>query len=234
MIQLTQPLHHAYGVSGNADMLVHQILRALEESVGFAAKGNPDFRAERHEVLGIDEARALKEAAERTAVTGGKKVFIVSARGITHQAQNALLKIFEEPPLGTHFFLIVPSLELLLPTLRSRMTLLRASDSRGENQMLVETARFLAAPPAARLATVQTMLKALEEEKKEKEDSTEALVEKGKIFAFLDDIERKLGEDSVKNSAALSELLEVKKYSRDRAPSLKLLLEHLALVLPRK
>ena len=114
------------------------------------------------------------------------------------------------------------------------MTLLRASDSRHENQMLVETARFLAAPPAARLATVQTMLKALEEEKKEKEDSTEALVEKGKIFAFLDDIERKLGEDSVKNSAALSELLEVKKYSRDRAPSLKLLLEHLALVLPRK
>ena len=212
MIQLTQPLHHAYGVSGNADMLVHQILRALEESVGFAAKGNPDFRAERHEVLGIDEARALKEAAERTAVTGGKKVFIVSARGITHQAQNALLKIFEEPPLGTHFFLIVPSLELLLPTLRSRMTLLRASDSRHENQML----------------------EALEEEKKEKEDSTEALVEKGKIFAFLDDIERKLGEDSVKNSAALSELLEVKKYSRDRAPSLKLLLEHLALVLPRK
>ena len=29
------------------------------------------------------------------------------------------------------------------------------------------------------------------------------------------------------------ELLEVKKYSRDRAPSFKLLLEHLALVLPR-
>jgi hypothetical protein len=77
------------------------------------------------------------------------------------------------------------------------------------------------------------MLKALEGEKKEKEDSTDMLAEKGNIFTLLSALERKLGEDSVKNAVALSELLEVKKYSRDRAPSFKLLLEHLALVLPK-
>jgi hypothetical protein len=76
------------------------------------------------------------------------------------------------------------------------------------------------------------MLKALEGEKKEKEDSTKILTEKGKIFGFLDALERKLAKESVKNAKALLELLEVKKYSRDKAPSFKLLLEHLALVLP--
>lgn len=236
MIQLTEPLHHAYGVSPNGAAAVPEILRALEKSAGFVAKGNPDFREEHYETLGIDEARALKEAGERAAVTGGKKVFAVSANGITHQAQNALLKIFEEPPPETHFFLIVPSSELLLPTLRSRLSILRASDSRSENQMLAElppAEEFLAKPLPARIALVQAMLKALEKEKDDKEDSTEPLVEKERIMQFLSALERALSGTVRENAEALSELLEVKIYARDRAPSLKLLLEHLALVLPK-
>lgn len=224
MIQLIAPLHHAYGVPGSAGTLTPQILKALEKSVGFVAKGNPDFRAERHEVLGIDEARALKEAAERTAVTGGKKVFIVSAHRITREAQNALLKILEEPPSETHFFLIVPSCEMFLPTLRSRLLILRASDSRNQNQMLAErVTRFLQDAVPARLKTVQVLLKQREE--------TES---SGEITAFFDELEYALAAQERKQSTpALSELLRAKAYSRDRAPSFKLLLEHLALVLPK-
>lgn len=236
MIQLTQPLHHAYGISPHGAAAVPEILSALEQVAGFVARGNPDFRLEHYETLGIDEARALKESSERSAVTGGKKVFVVSANGITHHAQNALLKIFEEPPPATHFFLIVPSLELLLPTLRSRLSILRASDSRCENQMHAElpsAQEFLAKPPSTRIVLVQAMLKALEKEKEVKKDSTEPLLEKERIMQFLSALERTLVSDAQHNAGALSELLEVKKYARDRAPSLKLLLEHLALVLPQ-
>lgn len=232
MIQLIQPLHHAYGVSGNATAALSEILLALRRAMGFNPKGNPDFRLEEYEVLGIDEARALKEAAERTAVTAGKKVFIVSARGITKEAQNALLKIFEEPPGETHFFLIVPSFDTLLPTLRSRLCAIQyftegnANDwSRGE--------KFLRDSVPVRLKTVQAMLKALEKEKDDKEDSTEILVEKERIIQLLSSLECALASDTQNNAGALSELLKVKKYARDRAPSFKLLLEHLALVLPQ-
>ena len=230
MIHFIHPLHHAYGISGEADTLVPEILRALAASVHFIARGNPDFREERYESLGIDEAHALKEAAERTAVTGGKKVFIVAANGITKDAQNALLKIFEEPPAETHFFLIVPSFSLLLPTIRSRLSILRASDSRGENQTLAED--FLAKSAPARVALVQAMLKALQKEKDDKADSPEPLREKERIMEFLSALERSLAGTVRQNGDALAEVLTAKRYSRDRAPSLKLLLEHLALVLP--
>ncbi|MDO8593909.1 MAG: hypothetical protein Q7R93_00120 [bacterium] len=237
--------HHAYAIAGQPEEIIPKLFKALEKN-GVKTRGNPDFRVESFEVIGVDGAWALKEAAERKAVSGGlpaahgrpaqagKKIFIISARGITKEAQNALLKVFEEPPPDTHFFLVVPSVEILLPTLRSRLEfLIPASDSGNQNQMLVDVGAFLAGAAPARLAIVQKMLKALEGEKKEKEDSTEVLVEKGRILAFLDAVERKLAEDSVQNVKGLTELLEVKKYSRDRAPSFKLLLEHLALVLPK-
>ncbi len=230
MLKLAQPLHHAYGIAGEAEGIVPKLLSALKKSTGFNAQGNPDFRSESFEVMGIDEARALKESAERKAVTGGKKVFIVSARGITKEAQNALLKVFEEPPVDTHFFLIVPSMEILLPTLRSRLFALSTPKVKGtEASFQAET--FLHASTPARLKTIQGLLKSADEE-----------VGKRTLVAFLDEIERTVADTrglktqihaDTQRAQALSDILEVKKYSRDRAPSFKLLLEHLALVVPR-
>ncbi|MSU56489.1 MAG: hypothetical protein EXS51_04275 [Candidatus Taylorbacteria bacterium] len=224
--------HHAYGIAGSADAIVPKVLLLLEKKLGYKTRDNPDFRLESFEVFGIGEARALKESAERKAVTGGKKVFVISARGVTSEAQNALLKMCEEAPEDTHFFLIVPVFESLLPTLRSRLFLIR-DDGTNNGEDTLEAKHFLAKSISERLGLIQKMLKALEGEKKEKEDSTEVLLEKGRILGFLDALERKLGEDTATNANALTEVLEVKKYSRDRAPSLKLLLEHLALILPR-
>ncbi len=224
--------HHAYGLAGSS---AEAVLTALER-MGYQTRGNPDVRLERYNVLGIDEAHALKDAAQRTAVTEGKKVFIVSAQSITREAQNALLKIVEEPPKETHFFLIVPSLALLLPTLRSRLQALSvgASDMHREREAAFAAARsFLGGSAPARQKAVQAMLQELEREKEQKEDASEPLLAKERIMAFLDALEC-IGAGAVgKNAFALSEILTVKQYSRDRAPSFKLLLEHLALVLPK-
>lgn len=214
--------HHAYGIAGEAEAMVPKLLSALKKSVGFNAEGNPDFRSESFEVMGIDEARALKEAAERKAVTGGKKIFIISARGITKEAQNALLKVFEEPPPDTHFFLMVPTMEILLSTLRSRLFILSAPKTSGiEASSQAET--FLRASAPARLKIIQGLLKSADEE-----------TGKRTLVAFLDEIERTLAlRERSSVAEALEEVLKVKRYSRDRAPSFKLLLEHLALVIPR-
>lgn len=225
------PLHHAYCVAGEAEQVFSQIEGFLERELGFPVKGNPDFWRGEYENFGINEARQLKEASARRAF-GARKVFILAARGLTSEAQNALLKTFEEPTADTLFFLVVPSAEILFSTLRSRLQMVFVesdSDANGAR----DADQFLAEKISARLARVQAMLAKLEKEKQEREDGEEPLREKAQILCFLDALERAAAKNTQANAEALAEILDAKKYARDRAPSLKLLLEHLALVLPK-
>lgn len=49
------------------------------------------------------------------------KTIIVAANSYNHFAQNALLKVLEEPPLKTRFILIAKNKTSILPTIRSRL-----------------------------------------------------------------------------------------------------------------
>ena len=51
---------------------------------------------------------------------GTRVVIIDEAHTLTVEAQNALLKLIEEPPPSTMFILITSHLEALVPTVRSR------------------------------------------------------------------------------------------------------------------
>ena len=214
--------HHAFLIVGLRENILPELLREVEKN-GITIRGNPDVRQESFELMGIDEARMLKEAAERTAVAGGKKIFIVSAQGMTREAQNALLKILEEPATGTHFFFIVPRAEMLLTTLASRLFMVRVAPSLQAEDRSATAASFLAAENPARLKKVAELLK--EAEKSEGKTG---------LHAFLDGLEATLAQTtSRERTTALEEFFRCKKYARDRAVSFKLLLEHLALVLPR-
>lgn len=48
------------------------------------------------------------------------KVLVIMANSFKIEAQNFLLKSFEEPPSNIKFILVSPSLNLLLPTVKSR------------------------------------------------------------------------------------------------------------------
>jgi DNA polymerase III gamma/tau subunit len=88
------------------------------------------MRVESYETFGVDEGRELKEAQLSKSFGGGKKIFVISFETITVEAQNSLLKVFEEPTPDTHFFLISRTGSRLLPTLRSRIVFLQTeSDS---------------------------------------------------------------------------------------------------------
>lgn len=51
------------------------------------------------------------------------KYIIIGSHEITDVAQNALLKLLEEPPLHIEFIIISPTKSILLPTVRSRLPL---------------------------------------------------------------------------------------------------------------
>jgi DNA polymerase-3 subunit delta' len=73
------------------------------------------------EAIRIEQVRAVvEEIAERPFEGRGRAIIFDDAHCLTEQAENTLLKSLEEPPSGTHFILVTPSPEALLPTIRSR------------------------------------------------------------------------------------------------------------------
>ena len=229
----TGTIHHAYAFQGEKMTVVPELFKFLEKDFGVAIKNNPDFSYQEFETFTIDDGRDLQERHNRRALAG-KKIFIISTRFITSEAQNALLKIFEEPSEGAHFFLVMPNTQVLIPTLRSRLVVVDMSGeevlhggdvSKNEKSGLEIKSlvkKFLTASVAERL----TLVKSIIEEK-----------DKGKAIDFVAALEEALAPalhsqgkgELAENAGALTEILMVKKYLHDRAPSIKLLLEHLCL-----
>lgn len=76
----------------------------------------------------VDEVRAVSSFLRMTPSNGGWRVVLVDSIDMLNpNAANALLKLLEEPPEKTLFFLISHSPGKLLPTIRSRCRLLRLS-----------------------------------------------------------------------------------------------------------
>lgn len=78
--------------------------------------------------ISVDRIRALNDFVANTAYRGQAKVILISPAEAMHpSASNALLKILEEPPQGTHFLLVSHLADRLLPTIRSRCFLISFS-----------------------------------------------------------------------------------------------------------
>jgi DNA polymerase-3 subunit delta' len=70
-------------------------------------------------VIKVDQAREVLDFLTLRSNTR-RAVIIDSAETLNPQAANSLLKVLEEPPDGTYFFLIASSPTQVLPTLQSR------------------------------------------------------------------------------------------------------------------
>jgi len=71
-------------------------------------------------VIMIEKAREFEREAMRRAVGARKLMIVVQAERMTINAQNALLKTFEEPAAGLTIILLADNPSILLPTVRSR------------------------------------------------------------------------------------------------------------------
>jgi DNA polymerase III delta prime subunit len=205
-------LHHAYFIEGDRASILAEIESFLQAAFKLTRHGNPDVHYAEHDSFGIDEGRALQTMQSMKPVIGEKKVFIVYVNSITSEAQNSLLKVFEEPTPGTHFFVISTSQRILLPTLRSRMVVV-THQSAQKTDMRGEARKFIPMSPKARLEFVAPML----EEK-----------DKAKAEEFLQAIVSELHRTG--NMASIKEILLLIRYLKDRSPSLKLVLERIALL----
>ncbi|MEK7148567.1 MAG: hypothetical protein AAB770_01485 [Patescibacteria group bacterium] len=221
-------LHHAHIIEGAYADIVPKLLFSISKNLGIETKGNPDLSVKLYESLGIDEARELKDAQTRAAFGGGRKIFISGAESFTHEAQNALLKTFEEPTEGTHFFIIIPRAEMLLPTLLSRV-LVVSGKSVPEDDAKKLAEKFIDSSLEDRFVIAKKMA-----DKKDRETADRELFRR-----MLDHIERILYTRTVGNkddttSNIFREIFHAKTYLANRGSSPKMLLEHIAIVLPVK
>lgn len=72
---------------------------------------------------GIDSIRDLRSAAQMYPMFGKYRVFIIDeCHQLTKDAQNAILKLLEDPPKSAFFFLATTEQNKLLKTIRTRCT----------------------------------------------------------------------------------------------------------------
>jgi len=95
------------------------VARILAEKLG--AKGTDIVEIDAASNRGIDDARRLKEESFFIPIHGETKVFIIDeCHMLTKEANNALLKILEEPPQGVYFVLCTTEISKIPATIKSR------------------------------------------------------------------------------------------------------------------
>ncbi|HVB19710.1 MAG TPA: hypothetical protein VNF51_00260 [Candidatus Paceibacterota bacterium] len=218
--------HHAFVIEAEAEEGIAVAQAWAEKELGMKAKGNPDVIVMRYGLLSVAEARLAADSAASTPFSGETKVVIISANRVYHEAQNAFLKLFEEPPKGTYIFLIMPTLGGLLPTLRSRIQVLAAQAGLTKPHITIAK-EFIKASREERSAMIKRLDRVKDEEGR-RDSRNEAL-------AIINGIEaaayKRLKSDSV--ATLLSDIAILRDYLYDRSAPVRMILEHLSLVTPK-
>lgn len=132
--------------SGGQPLCTCSVCRRVREGI------HPDVTVlDRGEsLITVDDVRALRAAAFVAPLEAPQKVFLVHhAQNMNGAAQNAALKLFEEPPAGVFFLLLCENQDALMETVRSRcMTVVLSRPSGGALPEDPE-AQALSAPAAA-------------------------------------------------------------------------------------
>jgi DNA polymerase III delta prime subunit len=192
----------------------HAILLSVELPLEFDLEIAPQL-AYREPQFTIDMVRMLIQTAHRRPQGNNEEQLImVATEFITEEAQQALLKIIEEPPLSTKFIFVLPHGYTLLPTLESRFE--RRAGSEAASDTSVFDIFFT--------ASYKERMTSIEEATKKKDHIWQAAIKRGLV--------NYLKSETNLSHRTLSELEYVSRLLLTRGASNKFLLEHLALTLP--
>ncbi len=212
-------IHHAYFVEDGDFEFVEKELK----KINFSAKANPDFWHLETENLSIDDTRTIKDLQAQRPIAGQRRVFVIETLAMTVEAQNALLKVFEEPTADALFIVIAPRASILLPTLRSRMVVVLEKNKKS-SVLPIDVKKFLTANSVKRIEMLKPILES-------KDAGGNKRADKGAAAALLSALRAEIG---TADFGALTSIDEAIFYLFDRSSSVKLLLENVALSVPEK
>lgn len=152
--------HHAYlGVSTSISR--DAVLQLLEEHFQIVLKSNSNAHVFCFQQCGVEDVRDVVERACLKPTRGDGYVVLI-ADSITREAQNAFLKILEEPPVHMYLFLFFPPHQFILPTIRSRVVPIPFVVVEKD---MSEAEDFLSAPIPKRIQIISEMIEADDKQK---------------------------------------------------------------------
>lgn len=163
---------------------------------------------------GVITVDIIRDLYSRTrSIKSGKQVIIIDyAETMGPQAQNAFLKLLEEPGSNVYFILVTHEPSKLLPTITSRAQSVEIRPiTRGQTEKLLDSYKDLSQTKRQQLLFMAEGLPAL----------LTTLVEDGKFFDKRSDIMRDARD--ILQANAYKKLLIVNKYASDRETALVLL-----------
>ncbi len=226
-------LHHAYLIEGeNCEIL--SSLHGFLNKIGYKTSSNPDFIEIKVDSIKIDEARNIKSMSESKIYSNdpsAKKIFLISTNNLLIEAQNTLLKIFEEPASQTHYFFILPNIDGLLKTFVSRFYVIKDLTSTDKNLKNKEAENFIKMNLKERIDFIKEFIK----EEDEEDISLDSA--RSRSVNFIDSLEyilyKNFLKDFKKNKPGFfDQLFKARKYLRQPGSSTKSLLESVALCIP--
>jgi len=141
---------------------------------------------QKSESIGIDDIRFLKNFLWQKPTSSNRRtVIITKAEYLTPEAQNAALKIVEEPPASALIIFIVKNYESLLPTLSSRLQKIYFPTNRDK----------------------QTSNPSVKKTKKIDLSNIEKVIEDNQIDDLFKNLISQLAQNPIKNSRPLKEIL---------------------------
>ena len=224
--------HHAFVIEEKAEEGIEAAQAWVERELGMKTKSNPDVVVLRYGLFSVEDARRVTDIAAGAPFVGEHKVVIIAASRVYREAQNALLKIFEEPPLNTYLFLVLPTFGGLLPTLRSRVTTLGVRPARQRAEISDIAHTFIENTKEKRSALIKKLASGGdEEERREHRDEALAIMNGIESIAYA-----ALQNDGYRKSIItnlLSDIATLRGHLHDRSAPVKMILEHLSLVIPK-
>jgi len=224
-------LYHSYVIEGEPNETATKLLKFLEIR-GEVEKGSPDVLCQNYESFTMNDVGQIKDWHSRLGITKSKKVCILATKFINREAEQALLKIIEEPAINTHFFIIVPDASLLLDTIISRVHVIKIKEKENDKnkELQKEINSFLVCSKKERIDKVALIIK----ENKDEENSGQL-----RYYAtmFVNELESIIYQKFKKDrndtgiKFILSELQNSREYLSTPGASVKMILEHLALVI---
>jgi hypothetical protein len=214
--------HHAHLIEAGPENGRAAFEHYLEEELAFPVHGNPDYAPYVFETMYIDSARHLHTQAAQRPLTHPFSLYVVAFRSMTVEAQNALLKLVEDPGPHIRLVLIVPSADTLLPTLRSRLSYFGAVAATNDDESEAHARTFLGAGIAQRYELVQRLV--------QQKDVRSASA----LTAALEHIlYEQFRAGSTHLAGPLQSVTQCRQYLHDRAPSVKMILEYLVVSIPQ-
>lgn len=213
--------HHAYLRTGDIEAGISVALAYGEAHLGLTSHANPDVVVYRYNHFPVEDARRITSAASQ-APLHEHRLIVIACERLFHEAQNALLKVFEEPADGTTLVLVVPAEGQILPTLRSRLILLPGEK---ETQTLHP---FITTTEEERKKLITKLLDRAKSDKDEEKQAARA-----EAIRIVEDLIRVLHAKKG-DSVLLAELTRFLPILHERSAPLKLIFEHLLIVLPRR